>query len=156
MSLSYASKSVSLAERSRYRIERTGLAPGGKRVWSNAEDKRVVETRTQKLSVIVHLFPGRTEIAIRGRRNKLGLSRRTCKPWSTEEDKILRQNVSAMNWWQISALMPARTRAAVQGRARLLGLCGTWKSKEPKKRNIPLFDAVRQRAWEDGIGQTAF
>jgi hypothetical protein len=155
MLLSYASKSVTLAQRARSRIERTGQAPGGKQVWSEAEDKKLLATKGEELGAIVHSFPGRTHIAIRSHRLKLELRRRVAKAWSPEEDKILRRNASTMNWWQISALLSGRSRAAVQGRARLLGISSPWRWDAPKPHNIPLFDAVRLRAWEDGIGLQA-
>jgi hypothetical protein len=155
MLLSYASKSVTLAQRARSRIERTGQAPGGKTVWSAAEDKKLLATKGEELGAIVYLFPGRTDIAIRSRRLKLGLRRRVTKPWSAEEDKILRRNATTMNWWQISTMLPGRSRAAVQGRARYLGMCSVWRCDGPKSHNIPLYDAIRRRAWEDGIGLQA-
>lgn len=151
MLLSYASKSAAVSERNRSRIQRTGQAPGGKRVWSDVEDERILATKDEELSGIVYLFPGRTDGAIRSRRLKLGLRGRTTKAWSTEEDKVLRVNARTMNWWEISALLPGRSRAAVQGRARLLGLSSPWRGDGPTLHNIPLFDAVRLRAWEDGI-----
>jgi hypothetical protein len=156
MLLSYASRSVTLAQRARSRIERTGQAPGGKQVWSEAEDKKLLATKGEELGAIVYLFPGRTEFAIRSRRLKLGLrGRRVTKPWSVEEDKILRRNAATMNWWQISTMLPGRSRAAVQGRARHLGVCSVWRWDGPKPYNIPLYDAIRRRSWEDGIGLKA-
>ena len=155
MLLSYASKSVTLAQRARSRIKRTGMTPGGKQVWTKAEDDKLVAINGEKLGAIVHLFPGRTDAAIRFRRLKLGLSRRVIKAWSAEEDKILRRNASTMNWWQISPILPGRSRASVQGRARLLGISSPGRCDAPKPHNIPLFDAVRLRAWQDGIGLQA-
>jgi hypothetical protein len=155
MLLSYASKSATLSQRNRTRIARTGQAPGGKRVWSKEEDRRLVETKDLKLTAILPLFACRTEIAVRARRVTLGLSGRVAKAWSLDEDKTLRRNAATMNWWQISHLLPGRTRAAVQGRARYLGIPSPWRGDGPKKYNVPLLDAVRQRAWEDGIGLEA-
>jgi len=152
MLLSHASKSAAISERNRSRIQRTGQTPGGARVWSELEDERLLATKDEELSAIIYLFPGRTDIAIRARRRKLGVRSRSAKTWSPEEDKVLRVNARTMNWWEISALLPGRSRAAVQGRARFLGISGSWRCDGPKPYNIPLFDAIRLRAWEDGIG----
>lgn len=86
MLLSFASNSASLAQRARSRIQRTQCAPGGKRVWSALEDEKILATKNEELGAIVYLFPGRTDIAIRSRRRKLCLRRRTAKAWSPEED----------------------------------------------------------------------
>lgn len=152
MTTNFLSRHAAFGERTRQRMHETGRTPRGDLIWSAEEHGRLEQLRNEKLDSIVALFPGRTRGALRSRRMNYDLAPKSFQLWTTHEERVLRENAGKLNWQQISDMLPGRTRAAVQGRARYLGLCGRHLGQGPKKFDKPLFDAVRLRAWEDGIG----
>jgi len=158
MDISFLSRSAFLAKASRQRMQREGRTPLGHVLWSKEEDALLLKNRDRPIGEIAHMFSRRTRNALIARRVKLGCSFKSQKNWRPEEDRILREHTPKLNWRQISLMLPGRSRAAVQGRARYIGIANNEFSRarhRPKIYRIPLLDAVRLRAWEDGISLEA-
>ncbi len=117
------------------------------------EDNILRETANLTVLEAQKQLPHRTRSAVERRREELGLCRRKLKPWTTFEDRTLKTKID-LGYVAIAKLLPGRSVAAVQGRAWYLGVRkGTL--RRPKPKGLPVYDQLRDRAYEDGISQHA-
>ncbi len=153
MDIRTLSRTASNAALYRARVRRRGYTYGGDKLWEASEDSVVRETAHLTLPETQRRLPNRSCCAIERRREKLGISRRKLRSWTTFEDRTLRNNIH-LGYPAIAKLLPARSVHAVQGRAWYLGVrkgC----LRRPKPKGLPVYDQLRDRAFEDGISQQA-
>jgi hypothetical protein len=154
MDLRFLSRNAEAARRSSDIQRRRGFTFAGSKIWDRSEIDILRSTIALTIPKVQQLLPHRTASAIERRREKLGICRRTLKPWTTIEDRILKGSIDALGYPAIAKLLPGRNAHAVQGRAWYLGLRkGCLRS--PKAKGLPLYDEVRIRAYEDGLSMHA-
>jgi hypothetical protein len=153
MDLRFLSRNAESAKRSSYLQRQRGVTFAGTKIWDAAEDEIIKRTSGEVIAVAQRLLPHRTSKAIERRRQKLDVSGRRLKPWTTNEDRTLRSNI-ALDYPAIAKLLPGRTTHGVQGRAWYLGIrkgC----LRRPKAKGLAVYDTVRNRAYEDGLSMHA-
>jgi hypothetical protein len=122
-------------------------------VWSKSEHRALLATKGKHIAAICHLFPGRTRRAVQQRRVLFGCVGWASHTWTRAEIALLRRNFDSMTPAEIRSLFPGRTVQAVAIKARRLGL--HYGRPKPIVWNEPIYDAIRLRAWEDGISMRA-
>lgn len=153
MDLKALSRNARNANDYRALLHKRGYTFSGNKIWEPGEDDIVRETAHLILPEAQKRLPHRTCRAVERRRENLGLYRRKLKPWTTFEDRTLRANIE-LGYSAIAKLLPGRSVHAVQGRAWYLGVrkgC----LRRPKPKGLPVYDQVRDRAFEDGLSQHA-
>jgi hypothetical protein len=153
MDLRFLSRNTVAAERSSYLQRRQGFTFAGRKIWDATEDEVVKRTAGEAIAVTQKLLPHRTSNAIGRRRVKLHILGRKLKQWTTHEDRTLRANI-ALSYPAIAKILPGRTAHGVQGRAWYLGMRKSCLNR-PKAKGLPLYDVVRNRAYEDGMSMRA-
>jgi hypothetical protein len=154
MDFAYLSRSVATAQRNRHLQKRRGHTHAGSKLWEAHEDQIIRSTAHLTIPEVRLQLPHRTGPAIERRREKLNMTRRRLKQWTTHEDRILRQNNDRLDYVQIAKLLPHRSVHAVQGRAWYLGIrkgC----LHPPKAKGLLVYDEVRRRGYEDGFSMRA-
>jgi hypothetical protein len=154
MDLRFLSRNAATAKRNSSLQRRRGYTFAGTKIWDEKELDIVRSTAALTLPNVQKLLPHRTQRAIERRREKLGLYRRTLKPWTNVEDRILKGSIDTLGYPAIAKLLPGRSVHAVQGRAWYLGVrkgC----LRCPKVTGLPLYHEIRSRAFEDGLSMQA-
>lgn len=153
MDLANLSRTAMNANLFKERLRRRGYTYRGDKIWEASEDSIVRATASLTTVDAQKRLPNRSCRAIERRRQTLGVARRKLKPWTTFEDRTLRSNIQ-LGYPAIANLLPGRSVHAVQGRAWYLGVrkgC----LRRPKPKGLPVYDQVRDRAFEDGLSQQA-
>ena len=153
MDLRIISKSTERANFCSFIQRQRGTTFGGDKIWEPAEDKIIVETAHEVVSVTRELLPHRTERAIEARRVTIGVGGRRLKPWTTHEDRTLRANIG-LSYPEMAKFLPNRTVHAIQGRAWYLGIRKGCR-RAPRPTGLLVYDMVRNRAFEDGLSMHA-
>jgi hypothetical protein len=149
MDLRFLSRNAETAERSRNLVRQRGYVFGNK-IWDEKELQIIRATAHLTIPQVQKRLAHRTAPAIEAAREKHGVSRRKLKPWTTHEDRILKANIDRLGYPAIAKLLPGRNEHAVQGRAWYLGVrkgC----ARAPKAKGLPVYDEIRNRAYEDGL-----
>ena len=154
MDLRFLSRNAESAARISRDIRRRGYTYTGAKIWDAAELQILRSTSHLTIPEVQKRLPHRTATAIKGYRDKMGMTRRKLTPWTTLEDRILRTKIGLLHYTEIAKLLPGRSTHAVQGRAWYLGFRkGCLKSPKPK--GLRIYDEVRNRAYEDGLSMQA-
>lgn len=153
MDLKALSRNARNANDYRALLQKRGYTFSGNKIWESGEDDIIRETAHLTVPEAQKRLSHRTCRAVERRREDLGLCRRKLRPWTTLEDRTLRMNIE-LGYPAIAKLLPGRSVHAVQGRAWYLGVrkgC----LRRPKPKGLPVYDQVRDRAFEDGLSQQA-
>jgi hypothetical protein len=89
--------------------------------WENWEDKVLVNNLDKPYKELLEYLPNRTISQIKGRRKRLGLSKRIVKKWEDWEDKVLVRNLDKP-YKELLELLPNRTKTQIRGRKDRLKL----------------------------------
>lgn len=102
--------------------------------WTPEED-RVLRENLNLTDVELGQMLGRTEMAVRRRRHRLGLKKKQTPRWTEKEIRILTKNLHLTDR-ELRLLLSRRTRAAIMTKRRKLGLLKqihkSWTEKEEK------------------------
>jgi hypothetical protein len=153
MDLGNLSRNAQNANHYRDVLRKRGYTYRGDKLWEATEDAIVRSTAHLTVAEAQKRLPHRSCRAVERRRKNIAVSRRKLKPWTTLEDRTLRNNIN-LDYPAIAKLLPGRSVHAVQGRAWYLGVrkgC----LRRPKPKGLPIYDQLRDRAFEDGISQQA-
>jgi hypothetical protein len=90
-----------------------------KKKWSKREDRLIAKHYKYNICKLFELLPGRSEMAITVRANRLGLSRR---PWMAVEDEVIRKHYPDYGPEYCGRFCKGRTIIAIQSRALKLGV----------------------------------
>lgn len=110
--------------------------------WTEHEDT-LLKTMylTNKLPQLVEFFPNRTAYAIQHRSGSLGLTRqgKKGKPWTKEEEAILREKYLTHSAPELYKLLPGRSPNAIHPKANSMGLIKQEKIEPIQDYNDTLF-----------------
>lgn len=92
-----------------------------RQAWTPEEDAVIRANYENGCNKISHLLPYRTIIAIKQRAFQIGFKTEINR-WTTQEDKILRENYRKLPFMQLCLLLPERTRGSIMKRVSILNL----------------------------------
>lgn len=144
MELSYHGRAAAKAIRSRERMQREGVTPGGHKLWTPAEDQ-IVRSLFPNYGALLKALPHRTYAGIRYRTMRLKLVK--LRPGFTgKELSIIRRRFLQAGKDEIIALLPGHSWAAIIQFAARHGLRRP--PKPLKLTGIKVIDQIKQRCRE--------
>lgn len=141
--LKRAAHHAKLAEKTKARMRRNGVADNGSPLWTVAEDS-VIRSLYPDYKALQKKLPGRTYFAIRKRASIIDVVKRRV-PWTAREMALFKKNYPLYPIKELCKQFPHRTALQLSSVAALKKL------RKDKRKTIsttgkPLLDAIRKRA----------
>jgi hypothetical protein len=120
-------------------LARAGAGKGvPHRAWTPDEDAIIrAHYKERGMRACLALLPGRSKHAVMRRADLLGCLRRSIvhRPWTKEDDQILRDHYAKLGWQGCLEIMPKRSKQTIQARVKNLGISTRkfWTETEDKR-----------------------
>lgn len=146
MDLRNSNRHASTGQHMRDRIRRSGVVPGGAKVWTDEEDNRL-RKHFPDYPAMMKALPNRTRNAIRGRVQVIGIARKY-RRWTGRDVLILRKLFPTASWDVILKELPGRTISEIRAYAQRKFL---FRQRHYEPTGYPAIDAIRQRALQHNL-----
>lgn len=118
-------------------------------LWSKADDDTILRLYPDFEALAVAL-PNRTRDAIRVHASAYGLRKQDQKSWSSRDERTLREiNKRQGIKRNYMEAFPARSYVQICSKLQKMGL--QRRRPPPVLFGVPIIDAVRRRAWDEGV-----
>lgn len=147
MKLKHAYEGIDRSEKNRKLMKKTGRTLFGQKIWTQAEDDKVIKFYPDIKLLRRHL-KGRSESAIKARAGKLGV-RRKHTLWTGFEVARLRKLRHTASWQEILIAFPKFTATQIKYCMKFHGIKCPRKKFRPTK--WPILNSIRDKAHSQNL-----